>query len=212
MQLTTTTSSTSTINRPSPLPSISHHHHHHHHRSSNNNILPPIHQLKSISLPPISDILKENNNNHQKSPLSSPNHILPSVTHLYPQSQSQSQSQHQQQHGPNQPQQYFNYTHQKQNTSTIQRNNSINPVNLVNDGSSNNSGSRRTRNNLPKEITYILLRWLHDHINHPYPNSFEKNQLMMATGLNQQQLSNWFINARRRKIKTIKEQKRLNLV
>ncbi|EGW30163.1 uncharacterized protein SPAPADRAFT_63770 [Spathaspora passalidarum NRRL Y-27907] len=71
---------------------------------------------------------------------------------------------------------------------------------------------RKTRNNLPKEITFILLKWLNDHLNHPYPNSFEKNQLMMATGLNQQQLSNWFINARRRKIKSLKEQKRLNLV
>ncbi|KAK6202544.1 homeobox KN domain-containing protein [Scheffersomyces amazonensis] len=71
---------------------------------------------------------------------------------------------------------------------------------------------RKTRNNLPKEITYILLKWLNDHLNHPYPNSFEKNQLMMATGLNQQQLSNWFINARRRKIKSLKEQKRINLI
>ncbi|KAI5960739.1 CUP9 [Candida pseudojiufengensis] len=72
--------------------------------------------------------------------------------------------------------------------------------------------NRKTRNNLPKEITYILLRWLNDHLNHPYPNSFEKNQLMLTTGLNQQQLSNWFINARRRKIKSLKEQKRMNLI
>lgn len=71
---------------------------------------------------------------------------------------------------------------------------------------------RKTRNNLPKETTYILLKWLNDHLNHPYPNSFEKNQLMMLTGLNQQQLSNWFINARRRKIKSMKEQKRLNII
>lgn len=71
---------------------------------------------------------------------------------------------------------------------------------------------RKTRNNLPKETTYILLKWLNDHLNYPYPNSFEKNQLMMLTGLNQQQLSNWFINARRRKIKSMKEQKRLNVI
>lgn len=67
----------------------------------------------------------------------------------------------------------------------------------------------RTRNNLPKETTYILLKWLNDHLNHPYPNSFEKTQLMMTTGLNQQQLSNWFINARRRKIKTLRQRQRL---
>lgn len=69
---------------------------------------------------------------------------------------------------------------------------------------------RKTRNNLPKETTYILINWLNDHLNHPYPNSFEKNQLMIATGLNHQQLLNWFINARRRKIKMLKEQRKLN--
>lgn len=62
----------------------------------------------------------------------------------------------------------------------------------------------RTRNNLPKETTHVLLKWLKEHLNHPYPNSFEKTQLMMTTGLNQQQLSNWFINARRRKIKALR--------
>lgn len=68
---------------------------------------------------------------------------------------------------------------------------------------------RKTRNNLPKETTYILLKWLNDHLNHPYPNNFEKNQLMSTTGLNQQQLSNWFINARRRKIKMLKQHKNI---
>lgn len=71
------------------------------------------------------------------------------------------------------------------------------------------SSRSRTRNNLPKETTYILLRWLNDHLNHPYPNSFEKTQLMITTGLNQQQLSNWFINARRRKIKTLRQKQKL---
>lgn len=69
------------------------------------------------------------------------------------------------------------------------------------------SSRSRTRNNLPKETTYILLKWLNEHLNHPYPNSFEKTRLMMATGLNQQQLSNWFINARRRKIKGLRQKK-----
>lgn len=76
---------------------------------------------------------------------------------------------------------------------------------------SDKSGRRKTRNNLPKETTYILLKWLSEHLNHPYPNSFEKSQLMSSTGLNQQQLSNWFINARRRKIKILKEQQRLSI-
>lgn len=82
-----------------------------------------------------------------------------------------------------------------------------------NDGSAANNGAhcsskRKTRNNLPKETTYILIKWLNEHISHPYPNSFEKNQLMMSTGLNQQQLLNWFINARRRKIKFLKERQK----
>ena len=76
--------------------------------------------------------------------------------------------------------------------------------------SSPTQGKRKTRNNLPKETAYILLKWLSEHLNHPYPNSQEKNQLKMSTGLNHQQLLNWFINARRRKIKMMKEHKRLN--
>lgn len=76
--------------------------------------------------------------------------------------------------------------------------------------SSPSQGKRKTRNNLPKETAYILLTWLSEHLNHPYPNSQEKNQLKMSTGLNHQQLLNWFINARRRKIKMMKEHKRLN--
>lgn len=72
------------------------------------------------------------------------------------------------------------------------------------------ASKRKTRNNLPKETTYILINWLNDHLNHPYPNLFEKNQLMASTGLNHQQLLNWFINARRRKIKMLKEQRQLN--
>lgn len=67
----------------------------------------------------------------------------------------------------------------------------------------------RTRNNLPKETTHILLKWLNEHLNHPYPNSFEKTQLMISTGLTQQQLSNWFINARRRKIKVLRLKQKL---
>ena len=42
----------------------------------------------------------------------------------------------------------------------------------TNGGVNNN---RKTRNNLPKEITFILLQWLNDHLNHPYPSSFEKS-------------------------------------
>ena len=64
---------------------------------------------------------------------------------------------------------------------------------------------KKKRANLPKESTTILLNWLHENIDHPYPNSKEKLNLMSKTGLTAQQLSNWFINARRRKIQLIKQ-------
>ena len=44
----------------------------------------------------------------------------------------------------------------------------------------------------------ILLEWLTDHYAHPYPASAEKTILIERTGLEIQQLSNWFTNARKR--------------
>lgn len=82
------------------------------------------------------------------------------------------------------------------------------PESTASPEASSMSSRARTRNNLPKETTYVLLKWLNEHLNHPYPNSFEKTQLMMTTGLNQQQLSNWFINARRRKIKVLRQKQK----
>ncbi|KAG7664261.1 uncharacterized protein J8A68_002231, partial [[Candida] subhashii] len=55
---------------------------------------------------------------------------------------------------------------------------------------------RMTRKRFPEEIINILLKWWNDHLNHPYPNSFEMSQLMMVTGLNKQQLRSWFQYAR----------------
>ncbi|AMD21322.1 HER043Wp [Eremothecium sinecaudum] len=56
------------------------------------------------------------------------------------------------------------------------------------------------RSNLPKNIVDILNDWLRDHYENPYPSPQEKKQLLKQTGLNPVQLSNWFINVRRRKI------------
>lgn len=94
------------------------------------------------------------------------------------------------------------------NVTELNKNSSEGKIQLPDNITANKVSSndkRKTRSNLPKGTTYILLNWLNDHINHPYPNNFEKNQLMVLTGLNQQQLSNWFINARRRKIKTLQQ-------
>lgn len=58
--------------------------------------------------------------------------------------------------------------------------------------------ARRRRGNLPKWATDYLKQWFFDHIAHPYPTEQEKQDLCKITGLGMTQLSNWFINARRR--------------
>jgi len=61
------------------------------------------------------------------------------------------------------------------------------------------------RGNLPKSSTNILKKWLFDHLFHPYPTEEEKSQLSLQTGLNLNQISNWFINARRRTLQPMLE-------
>lgn len=60
------------------------------------------------------------------------------------------------------------------------------------------SRPKRRRGNLPKATTALLRAWLYDHTNHPYPSEDEKTSLAEQTGLTLNQISNWFINARRR--------------
>lgn len=59
---------------------------------------------------------------------------------------------------------------------------------------------RQSRSNLPKETIQVLNSWLLNHLNNPYPTAQEKRELLIKTGLTKIQLSNWFINVRRRKI------------
>ncbi|KAI7899623.1 uncharacterized protein BX663DRAFT_545534 [Cokeromyces recurvatus] len=57
---------------------------------------------------------------------------------------------------------------------------------------------RKRRGNLPKNVTAILKQWLIEHSRHPYPTEEEKRGLRLKTNLTLNQISNWFINARRR--------------
>lgn len=83
---------------------------------------------------------------------------------------------------------------------------------------------RKRRGNLPKETTDKLRAWFMAHVSHPYPSEEEKQELMAKTGLamsmsflspplhaslllvvrvvltRTDQISNWFINARRRQL------------
>ncbi|KAI8071528.1 homeobox KN domain-containing protein [Gongronella butleri] len=57
---------------------------------------------------------------------------------------------------------------------------------------------QKRRGNLPKQVTATLKQWLLAHIDHPYPSEIEKAALQQETQLTMSQISNWFINARRR--------------
>ncbi|XP_022134695.1 homeobox protein knotted-1-like 6 isoform X2 [Momordica charantia] len=51
---------------------------------------------------------------------------------------------------------------------------------------------------LPKEARHILLDWWNIHSKWPYPTEMDKVELAESTGLDQKQISNWFINQRKR--------------
>ncbi|KAI9641425.1 homeodomain super [Ciborinia camelliae] len=70
------------------------------------------------------------------------------------------------------------------------------------------SKPRKRRGNLPKPTTDILNAWFSSHLDHPYPNEEVKQLLMRQTGLQLNQISNWFINARRRKLPQLQKSAR----
>ena len=60
------------------------------------------------------------------------------------------------------------------------------------------NGYPRRRGKLPKAVIYYLKTWLLEHEDHPYPTEEEKRGFCETTGLDISQVSNWFVNARRR--------------
>lgn len=65
-----------------------------------------------------------------------------------------------------------------------------------------NSRKRHKRKNRRLSTTAVqtLVSWFEQHQAYPYPTKKEKNQLRHETGLEVSQISNWFTNARRRKM------------
>ncbi|KAH9825495.1 Homeobox protein TGIF1 [Teratosphaeria destructans] len=59
-------------------------------------------------------------------------------------------------------------------------------------------GKARKRSNLPKQSTEIMKTWFDQNIGNPYPSEEQKALFSNATGISMTQVSNWFINHRRR--------------
>ncbi|EEP78456.1 predicted protein [Uncinocarpus reesii 1704] len=75
-------------------------------------------------------------------------------------------------------------------------------------GDSADSKSKKRRGNLPKPTTDILRAWFYEHLDHPYPSEQDKQMFITRTGLTISQISNWFINARRRHLPALRNQGR----
>ncbi|KKZ59970.1 hypothetical protein EMCG_00812 [[Emmonsia] crescens] len=70
------------------------------------------------------------------------------------------------------------------------------------------SKNKKRRGNLPKSVTDVLRAWFHEHLDHPYPSEEDKQMFISRTGLTISQISNWFINARRRQLPALRNQVR----
>lgn len=62
------------------------------------------------------------------------------------------------------------------------------------------SAKKRKSTVLPRSTVDYLKNWMMspDHIAHPYPTEKEKAEIMAATGIELKQLTNWFVNNRKR--------------
>ena len=77
------------------------------------------------------------------------------------------------------------------------------------DASANGEKKRKKSTSLPAETVDYLKNWMMspEHIVHPYPTETEKQKIMEDTGITLKQLTNWFVNNRKRYWKPQVEQK-----
>mmetsp|Transcript_14832 Transcript_14832/g.20792 ORF Transcript_14832/g.20792 Transcript_14832/m.20792 type:complete len:210 (+) Transcript_14832:326-955(+) len=64
------------------------------------------------------------------------------------------------------------------------------------------------RLNFKREQVYHLSKWFEEHVDDPYPSPSTKFELARQSGLSFKQVSNWFINARSRRLSS-KDKKKL---
>ncbi|CCH45861.1 BEL1-like homeodomain protein 6 [Wickerhamomyces ciferrii] len=165
--------------------------------------------LKTQSQPSIPQI--SSNFQHYQRP-NLPNRKTSSFTKtLQQQQQQQSQAQAQQ----NQPQPQIKDEESRPatpnltiSTSTISESEDLDSLSreasvdsgIESPGSINSNGQNKKRTNLPRETIEILNEWILNNMDNPYPNHTQKRYLLDKTGLSNVQLSNWFINKRRRRL------------
>ncbi|KAI9487608.1 MAG: hypothetical protein EXX96DRAFT_553949 [Benjaminiella poitrasii] len=90
------------------------------------------------------------------------------------------------------------HRHRRKDSSHVHKNKKLKTKPSTTTMTQPNNNGRKRRGNLPKNVTAMLKQWLIEHSRHPYPTEEEKRGLRLKTNLTLNQISNWFINARRR--------------
>jgi hypothetical protein len=67
-------------------------------------------------------------------------------------------------------------------------------------GEDSDEEERKHKPMMNRHAQDILTAWLKTHLEHPYPDDDEKDELLARTGITVLQMNNWFVNARRRAI------------
>jgi hypothetical protein len=91
--------------------------------------------------------------------------------------------------------------------STLTPATSKRPREATEDGEAEEASAKRqrTRERLSRPAVRVLMAWLQDNIDNPFPSSEQKQALVQQTGLSSAQINQWFTNARRRVLKGLRE-------